>query len=911
MPLAAGTRLGPYEILAPIGAGGMGEVYRARDTRLDRDVAIKVLPSHLASDAEALARFEREAKAVAALSHPNILSIHDFGTSTPAESASRSVHGAAPAVTYAAMELLDGGTLRERLTSGALPPKKVVQIGVDIAQGLAAAHARGIVHRDLKPENVFVTSDGRVKILDFGLARPMAMANDGTNSPTALQHTDPGTVLGTVGYMSPEQVKGQPADHRSDIFSLGCLLYELATGRKAFQRETAAETMTAILREDSPDVTRDGGATSAAASNIEPVIRHCLEKQPDERFQSARDLAFALQALSSTSGTTTLSGASGRVAAAEAPTLVTRRIPLLPIAAAIVIAAAAFFAGGALAPGGASPAAALAQTFQQLTDDAGVESDPAISPDGVSVAFTRVASGKGDIYVQRIGGRNAILVAGDPARIEAAPVFSPDGASIAFHEASAAGGIFIAGATGESTRRVTDFGFHPAWSPDGLRIVFCTEAINSPAGRISTSALWVVEAAGGTPKKLIDGDAVQPAWSPSGARIAYWAVESGQRDLYTIPAGGGPRTAVTRDAPLDWGQRWSGDGRFLYFASDRGGSMNIWRIAVDETSGEPRGEPEPVTAGVTSAEQPSLSADGSRMVFRSAATATNPVAIPFDPATERAGTPKQILDRTGTLVPHGISPGGEWVVLTNTAERQEDLFLIHPDGTGLRRLTDDGFRDRGAVWSPDGKEIAFYSNRTENYGIWAVRPDGSGLRRVTELAGEMANLLYPVYSPTGDRMVASRVRTDEAFLFDPRREWKSQTPELLSMKFPDGSWMVPNAWSPDGRLLAGPIVAGKARDMAVYDVASRTLRRILDVACPLQGFVWLSDSKRLLCADAAGDALWIFDVESGRRRSVASGLKFGISGGLVASFDRRTLFTTVSRQQADVWVVETKPVKKQ
>jgi Tol biopolymer transport system component len=885
MSLAVGARLGPYEILAPIGAGGMGEVYRARDTKLDRDVAIKVLPTHLASDPEALARFEREAKAVAALSHPNILSIHDFGRDE------------ASGVSYAAMELLEGGTLRERLASGSLPAKKVVQIGVDLAQGLAAAHARGIVHRDVKPENVFVTADGRVKILDFGLARPTAPSDNLTNSPTALQQTNPGTVLGTVGYMSPEQVKGHPADHRSDIFSLGCVLYELATGRRAFQRDTAAETMTAILREDAPDLPRDSGASPAA---IEPVIRHCLEKQPDERFQSARDLAFALQALS---GTTSMSGASARVAAAGPSTTVTRKIPLLPTGLGLVLVAAAFFAGRTLAPA-ASSAGSAPLTFQQLTDDAGVESDPSISPDGASVAFARVGSGGSDIFVQRIGGRNAILVAGDPARAEAGPAFSPDGAWIAFHESGGKGGIFVAGATGESARRLTDFGFHPAWSPDGARMVFCTENIVSPAGRTSTSSLWIVDAKGGTPAKLTDGDAVEPSWSPSGARIAYWAVDTGQRDLYTMPAGGGPRTAVTHDAALDWGPRWSSDGRALYFASDRGGSMNIWRIAVDPSTGVASGHPEPITAGVTSAEQVSLSADGSRLVFRSAAGSINPVAIPFDQAAETVGSVIQILDRTGSLLPNTASPDGQWLVLQNFYERQEDLFVIRPDGTGLRRLTDDTFRDRGAAWSPDGKEIAFYSNRKDNYGIWAVRPDGSGLRSVTGEIGETRNLLYPVYSPTGDRLVASRVRAAETIMIDPRREWKDQAPEQLPMKLPDDGWLVPTEWSPDGRLLVGGIVASSSATLGVYDVASRTARPIPGVGCGLQTVLWLQDSKRVLCADQSTDVLWVIDIASGRRKSLATGLKLG--GALAASPDRRTIYGAVSRQQADLWTVELK-----
>jgi serine/threonine protein kinase len=241
MTLSAGTTLGSYEIAGPLGAGGMGEVYRARDRKLDREVAIKVLPEHLAEDAGALARFEREAKAVAALSHPNILAIHDFGRHER--------------IAYAVMELLEGETLRGKLQGAPLSMRKAVDYARQIAQGLGAAHDRGIVHRDLKPENLFVTKEGRVKILDFGLARqdtPPAGRGDESHSPTEARLTEAGALLGTVGYMSPEQVRGRSADHRSDIFSFGCVLHEMLSGRRAFQRETAAETMTAILKEDLP-----------------------------------------------------------------------------------------------------------------------------------------------------------------------------------------------------------------------------------------------------------------------------------------------------------------------------------------------------------------------------------------------------------------------------------------------------------------------------------------------------------------------------------------------------------------------------------------------------------------------------------------------------------------------------------
>src|SRR5262245_4463824 len=288
MSITAATRLGPYEILAPLGAGGMGEVWRARDTRLGREVAVKVLPERLAADAEALGRFEREAKAVAALSHPNILAIHDFGREG--------------AVVYAVMELLEGDTLRERMDGGPLPRRKALDYALQVAQGLAAAHDRGIVHRDLKPQNVFVTRDGLVKILDFGLASRRPLDAAGREQTATTKHpragsesealTREGTILGTVGYMSPEQVRGTEADHRSDIFSLGVLLYEMLAGERAFRRGSDVETMMAILREDPFD-----GSPSARSlpQELREIVGHCIEKNLEERFQSARDLGFALK----------------------------------------------------------------------------------------------------------------------------------------------------------------------------------------------------------------------------------------------------------------------------------------------------------------------------------------------------------------------------------------------------------------------------------------------------------------------------------------------------------------------------------------------------------------------------------------------------------------------------------------
>src|SRR5215469_1029432 len=282
MPLAASTKLDGYEILALLGAGGMGEVYRARDSRLKREVAIKVLPSFVSRDPDRLSRFEQEAQAAAALDHPNILAVHQFG-----------IFDGAP---YLVSELLIGESLRQVLQSGPLPARKAVDYAVQIAHGLAAAHDHGIVHRDLKPENLFVTKTGRIKILDFGLAKLVQPHTDSDgNSPTQTKGTDPGMVMGTAGYMSPEQVRGQAIDHRTDIFAFGAILYEMLTGKRAFQRSTSAETMTAILNDDPPAISQLVQTTSPG---LQRVVLRCLEKNPEQRFHSASDLAFALEALS-------------------------------------------------------------------------------------------------------------------------------------------------------------------------------------------------------------------------------------------------------------------------------------------------------------------------------------------------------------------------------------------------------------------------------------------------------------------------------------------------------------------------------------------------------------------------------------------------------------------------------------
>jgi eukaryotic-like serine/threonine-protein kinase len=814
--LVAGTKLGSYEVIGPLGAGGMGEVYRARDAKLDRDVAIKVLPERLSADTAALARFEREAKTVAALSHPNLLGIYDFG-----------IH---EGITYAVTELLAGETLRDKLSGGPIPRRKAIEYALQIARGLAAAHEHGVAHRDLKPENLFVTNDGRVKILDFGLAKPLLPEREESGAAT-FGATEPGTVLGTVGYMAPEQVRGRPADHRSDIFAFGSILYEMLTGQRAFKGDSAVETMNAILVRDLPEPS--SSVEDMLPPLLDRIVRHCLEKSPEERFQSVRDVAFDLETASGTSSSVTRQ--------MIAP--VREKPRWLPLAAALgvaVLLAAAFQLGRR--SGGQKPGELPTITFSQQTNQQGVEKFPALSPDGTSLAYVSRESGNDDIYLQRVGGHNPINLTKDSTEDDTQPAFSPDGSTIAFRSERGGGGIFVMGATGESVRRLSDVGYNPAWSPDGKRIVVGTEAIENPLGRTGLSELWTIEVPSGQKRKLFAGDAVQPSWSPHGDRIAYWAIprDTAQRDIWTIPAGGGPPVPVTQDLPLDWNPIWSADGRFLYFASDRGGSMNLWRVAIDEKTGQTSGAPQAFTTPSLSSGQLTISRDGRKIAYLALNELASIEKVVFDPTTGKTGPAAPLLRQSGSLFSPDVSPDGAAIVFRTVGGR-EDLFLVRSDGTGLRKLTDDPARDRGPSWSPDGKRIAFYSNRDGGkYEIFAIEPDGSGLTQLTKTAGRT---WFPFWSPDGKRIAYPT--GSETAVFDVAAGPGSRPEPLPGFPEP-GRWFQVTSWSDDGRLLAGvgqALAAAGGGGVVLYSFDTRRFERLSERGTKP---IWMRDGVRLL-----------------------------------------------------------------
>jgi serine/threonine protein kinase len=876
MPLSTGARFGPYEIVSSIGAGGMGEVYRARDTKLKRDVAIKVLPELFASDTDRLARFEREAQAVAALSHPNILAIHDFGS--------------AGGVSYAVMELLEGETLRARLTAGPLSPRKAADHASQIARGLAAAHEKGIIHRDLKPENVFVTTGGHVKILDFGLARHAVPAGGGDRTVTV--GTDPGMVMGTVGYMSPEQVRGEPVDHRSDIFSFGAVLYEMLTGRRAFSRNTAAETMTAILRDDPPELVETGRSIPPA---LDRLVRHCLEKRPEDRFQSARDLAFDLQ--STDSG----------LAPIAKPRVGSRRT-MIAVAALLLSVVGAFLAGR-LTTSRATTSEWQGAMFRPVTVGLEMESWPSLAPDGRSFSYSSVASGNPDIYVQRIGGHNATNLTKDSPDTDDQPAFSPDGSRIAFHATREGGGIFVMGATGESVRRLSDFGFNPAWSPDGRFLVVSEITFEVPQSRPGFGKLWVIAVEGGAKRPLPTADAVQPAWSPDGSRIAYWGTaEGGRRDIWTVAAdGSGGPVQVTSDAAIDWSPVWSPDGRWLYFSSDRNGTMNIWRVAIEQATGRVTSEPSPVVVPAASVGAFSISKDGKALLYGTATIATTLHAMPFDPASARfVGSPQVVL-RGGQQIDYiDVSPDGRWIAF-GSADRQEDLFLVRTDGTGFRQITDDPYRDRGPRWSPDGSRLAFYSNRQGPYEIWAIRPDGSRLELLARAPDSANGLIRPTWAPDGRRLAAKNIHTRTPLLINLDRPVETRAQPLAAAA---ATGLIPQSWSPNGERIAGTIEQGPGSENVFLHSLDGKTQVVHTAAAQLWegSLAWLSDSRRLLFTTQAG-GIHLLDSVTGQAREVFPRPRGPVQLPVLAiSRDNRVVAYVEMRTEGDLWVMEAKRV---
>jgi eukaryotic-like serine/threonine-protein kinase len=865
-----------YAIERELGAGGMATVYLAEDVRHHRKVAIKVLHPEL-SAVLGPERFLKEIELTANLQHPHILPLFDSGS--------------AGGLLYYIMPYVDGETLRARLErEGQLPIGDALRIACEAADALQYAHDRGVVHRDIKPENILL-QNGHALVADFGIALAVEQAGGQRMTQTGLS-------LGTPHYMAPEQAMGDKhIGPRADIYALGAVTYEMLAGEPPFTGPNSQAIVAKVITEAAPSLAAHRRTVSASADS---AVARALEKLPADRWQTTSKFAEAL--MMPDLGVST-GGPGSRAAAAPQRTSSAKRRAIAAgvVCATIVAVAVAWWLGRR----SAAPDARWSE-FTQLTDASGVETSPSLSPDGESFAYASDASGRSAIYVQRVGGRNPVLVAGDSTADYTWPAYSPDGKEIAYVKRG--DGIFVVGATGESPRRLTTFGSNPAWSPDGRAIVFGSEEVASPYAVNSTGALWVVESNGGTPRLLdphLGGTYYQPAWSPDGKRIAFWLMSGGQRDLATMPAAGGAGARLTNDAPVDWAPAWSPDGRFLYFASDRGGTMGIWRIPVNEGSGAANGPPELIAAGADgSIDLPGPSRDGSALVFRSELHSVNPAALAFDAAAARITSSTLLQHRTGNLVPTDVSPDGKWLALYNRLERQQKIFVMRTDGSGLARVTDDAARDWLPRFTPDGTGVTYYSNRSGTYDAWMIQVDGSQRTRLTAFPG---GITYVMLAPDGKRLVTISQTDPAAKAWIATAPWpaRTQTATLTPLVHPGLAGGEPNYWTRDGRWLLGigATMSGYPRGAVLWDVA--TLHpRLLNDDSESEVFALLPDHQHIVYFNLHGK-LVMQDITTLARREITGTLPYppDASAAIVASPDGRTLYYGARQQEANIWMV--------
>lgn len=782
--LATGSRLGSYEIVASLGAGGMGEVYRARDLTLGREVAIKILTEQTP---ESLARFDREARAVAALSHPNIPAVHHFGRDGDRA--------------YIVTELLDGQSLREHIDGGPLSWRVALDIAIQICDALAAAHGHGITHRDLKPDNIFITSNGRAKVLDFGLARVDSTAAGSESASTAFR-TRSGMVMGTLPYMAPEQLRGENSGPTADLFSLGCVLHEMITGQSPFRRESQSDTITAVLRDEPPEL-------RGVPPQLAAIVERCLAKEKERRFHSASDLQFDLQQI-----------------VGKRPARTPSRIRRLALSAAVVLIALIALlwiwsddrkTSSRATEGAQNRGVAL----RQVTSAKGIEQFPAWSPDGSQIVFSRESGPRRKLYLRSLrDGAETPLTTGDADEIQ--PAWSPDGRTILFVRPSDPGArlepadpfdfydfgdIWSIDLATKTEAKLISRAFNPAWSRDGKQIAF--DAPWSGPRRI-----WTADPRGHNPQQITTDVSeavvhIRPRWSPDGMKIVFQNVDRTQFDVRVADLATKQLTWITNDALADVEPVWSPSGRYIYFVSARGGGYNIWRVAVDN-AGKPRAAAEQITTGAGQDINLAFSSDGKRCAFAILWQNADLWRLPVSPATGGVtGAPEELVATTREDSRGSWSPDMKRIAFNSDRGGDMNIWVKSLEDGSERQITRGPGGDFQATWSPDGRRLVFFSTRAGSMDIWDVAVDGGEPRRLTTGTSSDGN---PFYSPDGTR-IAYHSDGDgrmEVWVMNADGSAARQLTRAGVM----GHFM---RWSPDGRSIyfRSPGTGGNLRTLVV------------------------------------------------------------------------------------------------
>ena len=819
MALSPATRLGPYEIIAPIGAGGMGEVYRARDTRLDRIVAIKVLPADTAGRPEARQRLEREARAVSSLNHPHICVLYDVGHQDGTD--------------FLVMEYLEGETLAARLVRGPLPVDQALQFAIQIAGALADAHKRGVHHRDLKPGNIMLTKSG-AKLLDFGLAKwrsPAADPDAPTLSELPGEITRDGAILGTLQYMAPEQLDGKECDARSDIFSFGVVLYEMLTGRKAFHGKGQASVISAILTTDpAPISALQPGASPA----LDRLVRRCLAKDPDDRWQSAHDVKLELQ---------DLDAQPLRAAPSQRPIFLARPWAWL-LAGALAVAFIWALARRTVPSTQASlPASA---TVRQITSYTGTERDPAVSPDGRYFAFVSDRGGQPDIWVRQISGGEPVQVTRDAAA-EANPVYAPDGESIYYSTAEA---IWRIGALGGTPRKVVDGGREPSLTADGSRLaflrgqeIFIAKADGTSEKKVCDARGWqghlslspdgqrvaftegglfemislqVVGAEGGKPRRLADigfGQTPPPVWLPDSRSLVFERSTDPHpngraSDLWIVPAEGGLASRLTLNPSGRFGSlRISGDGRRLV-ATLRNLQWEVWKAPLGS---DPDANGKAAQRVLENSDGPMwIHRAGPLLLFSGWPTGfRNLWLTPLDGSSPA----RQVttLEGNNSVTHAALSPDGSRLAFTSLQTANAEIWTMNTDGSNPVQLTHRPTPDYWPAWTKDGKWIAFGSEGPGPPQIWKMPSNGGEAMQLTKNGGIRGD-----WSPVENQIVYAVERPGK-----PRLEVSDFDGKvLLSVDWSNAGNTLP-VWSPDGRRFTAIRHEGPVNDSVwIFDAAS-------------------------------------------------------------------------------------------
>ena len=858
MTLEPNTQIGPYEIVAKIGAGGMGEVFRARDSRLSRDVAIKILPFHYASSDDRLSRFEQEARATGALNHPNIVSIHDFGS-----------HEGSP---YVVTELLEGETLRAKLKSGPLAPRKALDYGVQMARGLAAAHEKGIIHRDVKPENIFLTRDGRLKILDFGLAKVSSdlsySANDSTVA-TLRAPTNPGVVMGTVGYMSPEQVRGLPVDHRSDVFSFGSVLYEMLTGEQAFRGDSAVEVMNAILKDEPVEPSSFVGSLPPG---VDRVLHHCLEKQADSRFQSASDLAFDLEALSLASGSYRSSGfRSGARRSLLSPRA---RRRLLRTSLALVLAVA-LVGGGLLAGRWLWPTSIpTVSEFNQLTFRRGALHSARFSSDGQTILYSAAWDGESsEVYLVR------------PGSPESRPMNLKDTAILAV---SASGEMAVlqkstlgrVGLTGGASRAVAEEVHGADWKPGTeelavVRYVDGKHRLEFPLGTVIHET---------------DAGLASPRFSPDGSKLAFLLhpIANDDRGAVMVSDLMGNVTEVTKNWTSLGGIAWSPDGREIWFAGARtGANRSLWAAV-------PGDEPRLVSSVAGSLYLHDIAKDGRVLVSRETVRSEILVQRPGEDRERDlswldGSTAADISQDGSTLLFSELNHGGG----TNYS-----VYLRKTDGSPAIRLGDGN----ATGLSPDGK-WALAIQPTAPPSLVAL-PTGAGEPRVLLREG-FDQIFTAKWFPDGKRLLllaSEPGKQIRSYLLDLE---SSEGPKALTDEGHYGALLTP-----DGSALA--VVNEATFTWSLMPIAggpATPIRGLNEGEIPVR---WAEDGKHLYLRLTKQFPVTIMklDPSTGKREPVVETKPADMTGvkpwprGVLMSADGKIYAYSYLRALSELYLVE-------